>query len=85
MPTPTTYRFKGGPLDGQERRKHAPGRFPLYLDVEGQPLDTAKGDRIAIAAHQGRVLPSNATVACYVRSADDKTLYTYISSWEKQL
>jgi hypothetical protein len=80
MPTHTMIRFEGGPLDGQERRKHAPGRHPLYLTVEGAPLDTTKGDRIVNAVRGLRHQPVNAVRACYIRTDAEQTTYRYITS-----
>ena len=38
---PPLIRFLGGPLDGAERVKTAPGRWSTYLDEDGQHLRTA--------------------------------------------
>lgn len=46
MPRPTpTATFVGGPLDGQTYRKHRPGLWAIYVDEEGETLDSKVGDR----------------------------------------
>lgn len=66
MPTQTFYRFQGGPLDGQVRKKTTPARTPLYLDVEGHPLDVNKGGRVT-NSHYLQRRPKAGPYACYAR------------------
>lgn len=48
-PTPTA-KFVGGPLDGETYVKDFGGRWPLYLDNEGDSIPARSGDRITRAA-----------------------------------
>lgn len=66
MPTQTFYRFEGGPLDGQERKKTTPARTPLYLTTEGIPLDVNKGGRVT-NSHYLQRRPKAGPYACYAR------------------
>jgi hypothetical protein len=65
----TVYRFEGGPLDGEERRKTRPARLPTFLTVSGDPLRVAVGDRIVSAAH-GLTSARGGTVSCYTLKTD---------------
>lgn len=82
MPAETFYRFEGGPLDGQERKKTTPARTPLYLDVEGRALDIVKGARVTNSRLVKR-RPKAGPFACYMcrdmraPAQEDRTTYVY--------